>query len=168
LSRPLATSPSRGALVNFCQKEAGLKDEAMGSITINDYRALEIHIAGALLGVAMLFTSACAKPAPDPLEKPIPAIVKAGTTLTADPDPIVTSEGTGLGETTLHWSTTAAHVEMHVDAPGGPLMGTGESQGSMRTGQWVRDGMKFYLQDRDAPDRTSAAATLGTIAIVVQ
>lgn len=139
-----------------------------GSITIHDYRALKIHMAGALLCAAMLFTAACAKPAPDPVAKAVPAVVKAGTTLTADPNPIITSEGTGLGETTLHWSTPAAHVEMHVDAPTGPLMGTGESQGSMRTGKWVHDGMKFYLQDRDAPDRASEAATLGTIAIVVQ
>lgn len=126
------------------------------------------QLASLALAGALIFTAGCAKPAPDPILPATPAKVKAGTTLSADPDPIVTSDGTGLGETSLQWSTTAAHIEMHVDAPGGPLMGGGDSKGSMRTGKWVHNGMQFYLQDRDAPDRTSPAATLGMIAIVVQ
>jgi hypothetical protein len=121
----------------------------------------------ALPFLAVVFCTACAKPAPDPVAKAIPATVKPGTTLTADPDPILT-DGAALGETSLKWSTNAAHVEVHVDSPGGPLMGSGDSQGTMRTGQWVHDGMRFYLQDRDAPDRTSPAATLGMIQVVVQ
>lgn len=124
--------------------------------------------ASGAVAAALLFSAACAKPAPDPPAHAIPAIVKAGTTFTADPDPIVTTDGTGLGETVLSWSTTAAHIEVHVNDPNGPVMGGGGSQGSMRTGKWVHDGMKFCLQDADAPDRTSAAATLGTIAVVVQ
>jgi hypothetical protein len=100
----------------------------------------------------------CAKPAPDPILPPI--------TLRADPDPIVTAEGPA--ETTIIWTTTAKNVQIRINSPNGPLMGNAGSTGSAKTGDWVRNGMTFYLQDGDAPDPTSPTATLGSLPVVVQ
>ncbi|HRR26493.1 MAG TPA: hypothetical protein P5568_10710 [Acidobacteriota bacterium] len=65
----------------------------------------------------------------------------------ADPKVIQVCEG-DLGETTLHWDVVGrTTVEVHVDGPEGPLFTRGSSQGSERTGAWVRDGMWFFLTD---------------------
>lgn len=114
----------------------------------------------------MMLFAACAKPAPDPILPAPPAVVKPGTTLSASPDPILTDNG--YGETTLTWSTTARHTQLRVGTPEGPPTGGGGSSGTLRTGPWVTNGMTFYLQDADAPDPASPAATLGSIAIAVQ
>jgi hypothetical protein len=119
----------------------------------------------AILAVLASWTG-CAKPAPDPILPAIPATVRPGTTLRADPDPVLTAEGPA--ETTLIWTTTAKHVQIHVSAPNGPLMGNAGSSGSAKTGDWVRNGMTFYLQDQDAADPESPSATLASIPIVVQ
>jgi len=108
----------------------------------------------------------CAKPAPDPILPAIPATVRAGTTLRANPDPIVTAEGPA--ETTIIWTTTAKNVQIRINSPNGPLMGNAGSAGSAKTGDWVRNGMTFYLQDGDAADPQSPAATLGSLPVVVQ
>lgn len=96
------------------------------------------------------------------------AVTKPGTTLTANPDPIVVDDGGTLGETTLAWSTTAAHTEIHVGSPGGALFDRGGSSGTARTGKWVTNGTTFYLQDSDNPNPTSPAATLGSLAVALQ
>jgi hypothetical protein len=94
--------------------------------------------------------------------------VKAGTTISANPNPIVTSGGSKFGETAITWSSTTQHAVWRIGAPDGKLFGGGAASGTIRTGLWVTNGMTFYLQDGDAPDPTSAAATLGSIAITVQ
>jgi hypothetical protein len=42
-------------------------------------------------------------------------------------------------------------VEIHVGAPDGPMLGQfrsrGPASGVAKTGDWVSDGMTFYLQD---------------------
>jgi hypothetical protein len=117
---------------------------------------------------ALMFLAACAKPAPEPILPAPPAITKPGTTLTANPDPIVVDDGGSIGETAITWSTTAAHTEMHVGTPNGVLFFKSGPTGTVRTGPWVTNGMTFYLQDSDKPDPTSAAATLGSIAVALQ
>ena len=124
-------------------------------------------LAGVLLLAAVFLTGACSKPAPDPPAKAIPAKVVEGTTLTADPNPIL-SDGSGLGETTIAWSTKASHVDLRIGGPGGKLFGGGGSTGTARSGKWVNDGMTFYLQNKDAAEPTSADATLGAITVAVQ
>lgn len=123
--------------------------------------------SGAALAIAMLCLGACAKPAPDPVPQAIPAKVVAGTTFTANPDPILT-DGTGLGETTIFWSTTAKRTELRIGGPDGKLFGAGGPKGSAKTGMWVNNGMTFYLQNFDTPNPQSPDATLGVLTVVVQ
>jgi len=120
--------------------------------------------AKALILAAIALTAACSKPAPDP---PIPAKVVAGTSLWADPNPI-TSDGSGLGETTIAWSTNASHVELRIGGAGGRMFGGGGPKGKAVTDKWVSNGMAFYLQNMDAPDPSSPEATLGVLTVTVQ
>lgn len=121
-----------------------------------------------MVAAAAMWLSGCAKPAPDPVMKAPPAVTKPGTTLTANPDPIVTDDGSPIGETAITWSTSAPHIEMHINAPNGQLFFRSGSSGTVRTGKWVNNGMKFYLQNGDNPDPGSAAATLGSLAVALQ
>lgn len=120
--------------------------------------------AKALMLAGIALTAACSKPAPDPA---IPAKVVAGTSLWADPNPI-TSDGSGLGETTVAWSTNAAHVELRIGSAGGRMFGSGGQKGKAVTDKWVTNGMTFYLQNMDAPDPSSPEATLGVLSVTVQ
>jgi hypothetical protein len=53
-----------------------------------------------------------------------------------------------LGTATLTWdSPLTSNVEIHLNAPNGPLFAAGYSKGSAATGPWVTNGTKFYLQD---------------------
>ena len=68
--------------------------------------------------------------------------------IAADPNPFrANSEGQGI--TTLSWMTYAtSRVEVHVDAPDGPLFARSRPGiFSQETGHWVRDGTRFYLQN---------------------
>jgi hypothetical protein len=38
-------------------------------------------------------------------------------------------------------------TEVHLNSPTGPLFSIAASSGSATTGDWVTNGMKFYLQD---------------------
>ena len=66
--------------------------------------------------------------------------------LAASPNPI-TSCGEGLGITTLAWSADG-NVEIRLDSADGKLFAQGGPEGSKETGNWVRDGMDFFLLDR--------------------
>jgi len=120
--------------------------------------------AKALILAGIALAVACSKPAPDP---PIPAKVVAGTSLWADPNPII-SDGSGLGETTIAWSTNASHAQLRIGGPGGQLFGDGGPKGRAVTAKWVNNGMTFYLQNKDAPDPSSPEATLGVLTVTVQ
>lgn len=86
--------------------------------------------------------------------------------IAAEPNPF-RSDSLGIGQTTVSWLTYAtSKVEVHVDAPDGVLFArTGPGRFSQTTGQWVRDGTKFYLQNVSkglalTPDNTIAVVTL--------
>ena len=68
--------------------------------------------------------------------------------ITAEPNPF-RADSRGVGETTVSWITyTASIVEVHLDAPDGALFArSGPGLFSHKTGQWVRDGSRFYLQN---------------------
>ena len=112
--------------------------------------------------------SGCAKPAPEPEAVAPPPITKPGTTFTATPNPILADGEDTQPVMTLNWSTTAQHIEVHLNAPDGKLFGGGGPTGTMTTGPWVLNGMTFYLQDMDNPHPGSEDATLGKITAVVQ
>jgi hypothetical protein len=68
--------------------------------------------------------------------------------IAAEPNPFP-ADSQGRGCTTLSWMTYAANrVEVHVDAPDGPVFArSGPGIFSHKTALWVRDGTKFYLQN---------------------
>jgi hypothetical protein len=83
--------------------------------------------------------------------------------LLASTNPIVVPAGQQFGTATLNWSTTTgSHVEVHVGAPNGPLFTAGGAQGSARTGNWVRDGTRFYLQDASNGGPLTSQFTIAT------
>ena len=80
---------------------------------------------------------------------------------TANPNPILTSP---IGATTLQWNAPmATTVEIHVGNPTGILFAEGGSTGSAMTGDWVIDGMVFYLQDVSGGKPLTSANTLATL-----
>ncbi len=98
----------------------------------------------------------------------VPVQRRGGRTawLEARPNPIAINDGTGLGQTMLHWRTSSPSLEIHVDAPDGPLLLQGRGSGSVETGKWVRDGTRFFLHETDGesvpgPKRTLASITVG-------
>lgn len=98
----------------------------------------------------------------------IPPVKTADTTFGASPNPIIVTDGTKLGLTTLSWSTTKSKsVDIHVNGPGGTLMASVGASGTTPTGKWVGDGMQFYLQDASSPNKTDASATLAVITVKV-
>jgi hypothetical protein len=86
--------------------------------------------------------------------------------ITADPNPF-RPDSQGLGQTTLSCLTHGtSKVEVRVNTPDGPLLARlGPGRHFQPTGQWVRDGMTFYLQNvsKGLPlvsDNTIATVTL--------
>jgi uncharacterized protein (TIGR03437 family) len=62
-------------------------------------------------------------------------------TLSANPNPIIVTDGSGLGTTTINYS---ANVNVNVYA-NGTLLCNGSTGGSCQTGKWVSNGMVFTL-----------------------
>jgi hypothetical protein len=90
-----------------------------------------------------------------------------GATLTASPNPASTTPGVGA-QVTLTWSAPSATViEIHVGSPSGPLFTHNVNSGSMQTGNWVTDGLVFYLQDVSLGQALTSAYTLATVTVTV-
>jgi len=68
--------------------------------------------------------------------------------LVASPNPI-TSCGKGFGMTEVVWGADD-NVEVRINSATGPLFAQGGPSGSQATGEWVTDGMDFFLLDRDS------------------
>ncbi len=84
--------------------------------------------------------------------------------ISANPNPFQPN-AQGLGQTTLTWTSAGTNrVEVHVNAPNGNrLVATGSGTFSMPTGQWVRDGMTFYLQNVSNGLPLTSANTLARV-----
>jgi hypothetical protein len=84
--------------------------------------------------------------------------------ISANPNPF-TASSSGTGQTTLTWTSAGAtRVEVHINAPNGSMFaGTGPGTFSSTTGQWVKDGMTFYLQNVSNGLPLTAANTLATV-----
>lgn len=88
---------------------------------------------------------------------------------TATPAIIPLDLGQAAGHTTLRWNVPGvARVQVRVQSPTGPpLTGVEPPSGSALTGDWVTDGMMFYLQNASSGDSSGAARTLATVRIQV-
>ena len=85
-------------------------------------------------------------------------------TISANPNPIQVCDGSGLGVTTLKWTSAASAVEVHVNAPNGAVLArSGQGTWSATTGKWVTSGTIFYLQDVSSGQPASAANTIATV-----
>ncbi len=84
--------------------------------------------------------------------------------ISANPNPF-TPNPQGVGQTTLKWTSAGTNrVEVHVNAPNGNrLAESGPGTFSIRTGQWVRDGMTFYLQNVSNGLPLTSANTLARV-----
>jgi len=86
---------------------------------------------------------------------------------TATPSPILSN--TGHGVATLTWEAPGVdQVEVRVATMNGGLLVRGGSSGEAKTGDWVTDGMTFYLQDVTGGKGLFAAYTLATVTVHVQ
>ena len=69
-----------------------------------------------------------------------------GASLTASPNPIALTPGSSTGVTTISWSAPGAQfIQIRVNSPTGTLFTYDGNSGSMQTGNWVTNGMTFYL-----------------------
>jgi 2-polyprenyl-3-methyl-5-hydroxy-6-metoxy-1,4-benzoquinol methylase len=86
--------------------------------------------------------------------------------IAAEPNPFG-ADSQGAGRTTVSWLTYATNsVEVHVDAPDGPLFArSGPGIFSQETGQWVRDGTKLYLQNVSRGLDLTAENTIAVITL---
>lgn len=100
-------------------------------------------------------TLACAKVAVQQVSTPAP---QSGT-LTASPSTIVS--GSGFGQTTLTWNcTSCTSAQIRLGSPSGKLFAGGGPSGSATTGQWVTNGMTFYLVDQNGATAATSTVTV--------
>jgi len=86
--------------------------------------------------------------------------------ITANPNPVRLHNGSGLGDVDLSWDVIGTEsIEIHLNAPGGPLFAKGGPQGSAKTGKWVSDGMNFYLQDTSAKNALVLKNTISRVMV---
>jgi hypothetical protein len=88
--------------------------------------------------------------------------------INADPNPIRVYSRSGVGATSLSWtSARTTVVEVHVGAPDGPLLSRTGPSGSIVTGEWVADGTVFCLQDVSDGLPLISANTLAAVTVSV-
>jgi len=86
----------------------------------------------------------------------------------AKPNPIDLSDYSGLGVTTLSWTSGRTElVEIRIGAPDGPLFSRKGPSGSESTGKLVYNGMVFYLQDVSDLLPPTSTNTLARVAVNV-
>src|SRR5215471_1009908 len=86
--------------------------------------------------------------------------------ISAEPNPFQ-SDSQGLGQTTLSWlAHGTSKVEVRVDGPDGLLFARhGPGRYSQPTGQWIRDGTTFYLQNVSKGLPLTAENTIATVTV---
>ena len=93
---------------------------------------------------------------------------RAGS-IEALPNPAPSSARTpGLTSVELRWTSSAESVEVRLGAPDGRLVSRTSGDGETKTGEWVTDGMLFYLQDVSGGRPLTIANTLGVARVRVR
>ena len=83
--------------------------------------------------------------------------------LLAVPNPIPLAMGQLFGSATLNWNTSTANtVEIHVNAPNGPLFVRGGPRGTATASGWAGDGLVFFLQDVSEGQPLTTQFTIAT------
>jgi len=96
-------------------------------------------------------------------------LVQESASFSANPNPIQVAPGAALGSTMVEWNDPGAQtVEIHMSSPSGTLFAAGGPSGSAQTGQWVSDGLTFYLQDTSGGKALTAANTVATLVVHLQ
>ena len=143
---------------------------------MNGHRQVSSLLAVAL---SLLFHAGCSKraePAPAGGQTAESAAAPAPTTaagapagsITASPNPIKVCDGSGLGMTSVSWTSTGTEfVEVHVGSPDGALFAAtkSSSDGSKSTEKWVTDGMVLYLQNTTGGLPLTSANTLAKVTL---
>jgi len=93
---------------------------------------------------------------------------RAHGSIGAHPNPIPIAGAWRLGVTTLSWTSRFTDaVEVRVGSPDGPLLSRTAPCGEATTGNWVCNGMKFYLQNVSGGLPLSAEGTLDVVEVSV-
>jgi hypothetical protein len=71
----------------------------------------------------------------------------------------------GTAVATIFWTAPVPTVQVRIGTPGGALFTEGQSVGEAKTGNWVKPGMMFYLQDASSGNPTSSNRTLRKLEI---
>ena len=86
----------------------------------------------------------------------------------ARPQRIVQPDGSGLGITEFYWNVpNGFSVEVHVDTPGGPLLAASDGPSHARTEKWVKNGMRFFLQDVRGGKPLTGENTMASLSVEV-
>ena len=84
----------------------------------------------------------------------------------ADPNPIPISDFGREGVTRLSWTTHGTgKVEVHMDAPDGPLISSNGPKADVRTTTFRRNETVFYLQDVSGGLPLNDEHTLDTVTV---
>jgi glycosyltransferase involved in cell wall biosynthesis len=88
--------------------------------------------------------------------------------LDAQPNPVKACEGQ-VGAVNISWnSRNTKELQIRVGGPTGPIFCSGGPSGSAFTGAWVRDRMRFYLQDVSKGKSINFVNTLDIVCVRVQ
>jgi len=101
---------------------------------------------------------------------PAPQAIMEGPSgsLATNPSPVPVCPKTGVGIAEVSWAAKGTKlVEVRVDAPNGALFAQTGPTGSAKTGNWVRQGTVFYLQNAATGAPVEATNTLAKLAVEV-
>ena len=88
----------------------------------------------------------------------------------ANPNPSRSAPGQTSGTTRISWQAVGVSaVQIRVGSPTGtPMTGLEGLTGSAITGNWVTNGVTFYLQDASSGDSSGASKTLAAVRVFVR
>jgi hypothetical protein len=98
----------------------------------------------------------------------VPAALFNKPELTANPPNVTQHDSHGLGMTELFWRLPpGVSGQIRVDGSDGTLFAAVGNSGSVKTGQWVTNGMEFFLQDVTAGKSLTIDHTLAVVKVTV-